>query len=337
LALRIGINGFGSIGRRFFRQVWGRDDLEVVAVNDLGDPATMAHLLKYDSNYGTFGPEVGAGEGELRVGDRRIRFFAQRDPGAIPWAEAGAEAVLEATGVFTDAAQAALHIQRGGARKVVISAPAKGEDLTVVLGVNEHAYDPARHHVISNASCTTNCLAVTTKVLDDAFRVTRALCSTVHAYTNDQRLLDLPHKDLRRARAAAANIIPTSSGASRAVEKALPHLRGKMDALALRVPTSVVSVVDLVADVEREASVEAVRAAYRAAAAGPLQGLLGVSDLPLVSSDFRGDPRSAIVDLPLCQVVDGHMVKVIAWYDNEWGYSARLVDLFALIARAGLR
>jgi glyceraldehyde 3-phosphate dehydrogenase len=336
LGVRVGINGFGSIGRRFYRQVFDRDDMEVVAVNDVADVRTSAHLLKYDSTYGTFPPEVRVDEGGLSVGGRRLRFFSERDPGRIPWRDAGVDVVLESTGLFTDAARARAHIDGGGAKRVVISAPAKGEDLTVVLGVNEGEYDPSRHRIVSNASCTTNCLAVTAKALDDAFRIRRALVSTVHAYTNDQRVLDLPHPDLRRARAAAQNIIPTSSGASKAVEKALPHLRGKMNAFALRVPVASVSVVDLVAEVEREATADSVNAAFEEAAAGPLRGLLAVSREELVSSDFRGDPHSAIVDAPLTQVVDGHLVKVIAWYDNEWGYCARLVDLVAHMARRGV-
>jgi glyceraldehyde 3-phosphate dehydrogenase len=337
LALRIGINGFGAIGKRFFRQVWGRSDLEVVAFNEIGNIAVAAHLLKHDSNYGPFAAEVATEGQTLLVDGHAIRVFAERDPGSIPWHSVGVDVVLESTGLFTDAAKAEAHISRGGAKKVVISAPGTGEDVTVVMGVNEDEYDPAHHRIISNASCTTNCLAVTAKALDDAFRIRRAMCSTVHAYTADQRLLDAPHSDLRRARAAATNIIPTSSGASKAVEKALPHLRGHMNAFALRVPTPVVSVVDLVAEVEREATVESVNEAFRrAAASGRLAGFLGVSEGPAVSSDFKGDPRSGIVDLPLTQVLDGHLVKVISWYDNEWGYSARLVDLFALIARAGV-
>jgi glyceraldehyde 3-phosphate dehydrogenase len=337
LALRIGINGFGAIGKRFFRQVWGRKDLEVVAFNEIGNIGVAAHLLKHDSNYGTFAAEVATEGQTLLVDGHAIKVFAERDPGAIPWHTLGVDAVLESTGLFTDRDKAEVHIAKGGAKKVVISAPASGEDVTIVMGVNDNEYDPAHHRIISNASCTTNCLAVTSKALDDGFHVKRAMCSTVHSYTADQRLLDAPHSDLRRARAAATNIIPTSSGASKAVEKALPHLKGHMNAFALRVPTPVVSVVDLVADVEREASVDAVNAAFRQAAAeGPLAGFLGVSDGPVVSSDFKGDPHSGIVDLPLTQVLDGHMVKVISWYDNEWGYSARLVDLFALIARTGV-
>jgi len=337
LALRIGINGFGAIGKRFFRQVWGRKDLEVVAFNEIGNVAVAAHLLKHDSNYGTFAEEVATEGQTLLVAGHAIKVFAERDPGAIPWHSLGVDVVLESTGLFTDAAKAGAHITSGGAKKVVISAPGTGEDVTIVMGVNEGEYDPAHHRIISNASCTTNCLAVTAKALDDAFHINRAMCSTVHSYTSDQRLLDAPHSDLRRARAAATNIIPTSSGASKAVEKALPHLKGHMNAFSLRVPTPVVSVVDLVADVEREVSVQSANEAFKqAAAAGPLAGYLGISEGPVVSSDFKADPHSGIADLPLTQVLDGHMVKVISWYDNEWGYSARLVDLFALIAKAGV-
>ncbi len=337
MALRIGINGMGAIGRRFFRQVWGRSDLEVVAFNEVGNIGVAAHLLKHDSNYGLFAPEVAADGQTLVVDGKQIKVFAERDPGAIPWHSLGVDAVLESTGFFTDADKCAVHITKGGAKKVVISAPGHGEDVTIVMGVNESEYDPAHHRIISNASCTTNCLAVTAKALDDAFHIRRAMCSTVHSYTSDQRLLDSPHSDLRRARAAAMNIIPTSSGASRAVEKALPHLKGHMNAFSLRVPTPVVSVVDMVADIEREGTVEAINEAYRkAAASGPLAGYLAVSDGPAVSMDFKGDPHSGIVDLPLTQVLDGHLVKTISWYDNEWGYSARLVDLFAMIAQAGV-
>lgn len=269
------------------------------------------------------------------IGRHRVKVYSERDPGDIPWRDEAVDVVIESTGLFTDE-RAALHATHGGAKRVIISAPANCEDVTVVMGVNHREYDPARHRVLSNASCTTNCLAVVSKALDDAFHIERALCSTVHSYTNDQRLLDLPHRDLRRARAAAMNIIPTSSGASKAVEKALPHLTGKMNAFALRVPTPAVSVIDLVAQLAHPVTVQEINAAFEAAAAGPLKGFLGVSSEPLVSMDFKGNTHSAIVDLPLTQVVDGTLCKVIAWYDNEWGYSARLVDLVAYIAEAGL-
>ena len=330
--LSVGINGFGSIGRRFFRQAEARPEFAVVAVNDLSDVPTLAHLLKYDSNYGPYPADIRPEEGWLRVGERRVAVFSERDPGLVPWGDLGVDVVVEATGLWTDR-RAEQHITRGGAGRVVISAPATDEDITLVMGVNEQEYDPLRHRLISAASCTTNCLAVTCKALDDAFGIRRALCSTVHAYTNDQRLLDLPHRDLRRARAAGLNIIPTSSGASRAVEKALPHLSGRMSAFALRVPSATVSVIDLVAELGGVAQTEEINAAFEAAAASPaLRGRLGVSRQPLVSQDFRGDTRSAVVDLPLTQVVGGTLCKVIAWYDNEWGYSARLVDLIAYLA-----
>ncbi|MBE3591042.1 MAG: type I glyceraldehyde-3-phosphate dehydrogenase [Firmicutes bacterium] len=336
MAVRVGINGFGSIGRRFFRQTLDRPDVEVVAVNDIGSVETSAHLLKYDTNYGRFPQEVRVEGGDLIVGGRRLKFFAERDPAAIPWKEHGVDVVIESTGLFTDREKAAVHIEKGGAKKVIISAPAKGEDITIVMGVNEKSYDPQKHHVISNASCTTNCLAPLVKVLDEAFGVEHGLMTTVHAYTNDQRVLDLPHKDLRRARAAGLNIIPTTTGAARAVGKVLPHLNGRLNGFALRVPTSVVSVVDFVAVTRKPVSVEAANEAFRAAAAGPLKGILGVEEEELVSSDFKGDPRSSIVDLPLTMTMGDHMVKAVAWYDNEWGYSARLVDLCAFLGERGI-
>jgi glyceraldehyde 3-phosphate dehydrogenase len=333
--LRVGINGFGSIGRRFFRQAEGRSELRVMAINDIGDLATLAHLLKYDSSYGPFAADVRVEDSGLVVGGRAVRVFGERDPAGVPWREAGVDVVLEATGLWTDR-RAALHLD-GGARRVVVTAPAIEEDVTLIMGVNEHGYDPDRHRVISGASCTTQCLAVTCKALDDAFGVQRALCTTVHAYTNDQRLLDLPHRDLRRARGAGLNIIPTASSAARAVEKALPHLRGRLGASSFRVPVASVSVIDVVAELARPVDAEAVNEALVAAAASPrLKGRLGTSREPLVSQDFRGDPRSAIVDLPLTQVVDGTLCEVVAWYDNEWGYSARLVDLLVYLAARGV-
>ncbi|MBX5477370.1 MAG: type I glyceraldehyde-3-phosphate dehydrogenase [Clostridia bacterium] len=336
MAVRVGINGFGSIGRRFFRQTLDRPDVEVVAVNDIGSVETSAHLLKYDTNYGRFPREVRVDNGDLVVGDRRLKFFAERDPAAIPWKDCGVDVVIESTGLFTDREKAIVHIEKGGAKKVIISAPGKNEDITIVMGVNEKSYDPQKHHVISNASCTTNCLAPLVKVLDEAFGVEHGLMTTVHAYTNDQRVLDLPHKDLRRARAAGLNIIPTTTGAARAVGKVLPHLNGKLNGFALRVPTSVVSVVDFVAVTKKPVTVEAANDAFRAAAAGPLKGILGVEEEELVSSDFKGDPRSSIVDLPLTMAMGDHMVKAVAWYDNEWGYSARLVDLCAFLGERGM-
>ena len=333
--LLVGINGFGSIGRRFFRQAEARPELRVVAVNDIGDLPTLAHLLHYDSSYGPFAAEVRLQDGALVVGGRQVRVWSEPEPGAVPWREAGVEVVLEATGLWTDR-RAALHITAGGARRVVVSAPSSEEDVTLIMGVNEQEYDPARHHVISAASCTTQCLAVTCQALADAFGLRRALASTLHAYTNDQRLLDLPHRDLRRARGAALNIIPVPSGAARAVEKAMPQLRGRLGASSFRVPTAAVSVIDLVAELQRPAGVAQINAAFEAAAESPaLRGRLGVSHEPLVSQDFRGDPRSAVVDLPLTQVVDGTLCEVVAWYDNEWGYSARLVDLLIHLAARG--
>ena len=336
MPLRVGINGFGSIGRRFFRIAMGRPGMEIVAVNDLTSPATLAHLLKYDSTYGTLAADVEALEGAIRVQGRTVRILAERDPGALPWSSLGGEVVVESTGLFTQREKAAAHLESGGAKKVVISAPAKGEDLTVVMGVNQDRYDPARHHVISNASCTTNGLAPVAKVLDDAFGIERGLMTTIHSYTNDQRILDLPHKDLRRARAAAVNIIPTTTGAARAIGKVLPQLEGRMNGMSFRVPTPSVSVVDLVATLRRPAGVDEVNQAMeRAAAAGPLQGILGVSREPLVSTDFRGTSLSSVVDA-LSTMAVADLVKVVAWYDNEWGYSTRLVDLVEFIGEQGL-
>ncbi|MDA8066887.1 MAG: type I glyceraldehyde-3-phosphate dehydrogenase [Thermaerobacter sp.] len=336
MPLRVGINGFGSIGRRFFRIAMGRPGMEIVAVNDLTSPATLAHLLKYDSTYGTLAADVEALEGAIRVQGRTVRILAERDPGALPWSSLGVEVVVESTGLFTQREKAAAHLNSGGAKKVVISAPAKGEDLTVVMGVNQDRYDPARHHVISNASCTTNGLAPVAKVLDDAFGIERGLMTTIHSYTNDQRILDLPHKDLRRARAAAVNIIPTTTGAARAIGKVLPQLEGRMNGMSFRVPTPSVSVVDLVATLRRPAEVDEVNDAMeRAAATGPLQGILGVSREPLVSSDFRGTSLSSVVDA-LSTMAVADLVKVVAWYDNEWGYSTRLVDLVEFIGEQGL-
>jgi glyceraldehyde 3-phosphate dehydrogenase len=308
------------------------DELEVVAVNDLTDTKTNAHLLKYDSTYGRFPGEVEATEDTLVVNGHRIKVIAQRDPAQIPWGDLGVDIVIESTGIFTDANKAAAHI-KGGAKKVIISAPAKGEDLTVVLGVNENVYDPAKHNIISNASCTTNCLATTAKVLNDAFGIERGLMNTVHSYTNDQRILDQVHKDLRRARTAGANIIPTTSGAAIALALVIPELKGRFDGMSLRVPTVTVSIVDFVITTQKEASIEAVNNAFKEAEAGPMKGLLGYTDEPLVSTDFRGDPRSSIVDGLSTMVLGGNMIKVLAWYDNEWGYSSRAADLIARVAQ----
>lgn len=335
MTVKVGINGFGSIGKRFYRIARDHPGIEVVAVNDLTDPATLAHLLKYDSNYGILDTEVKATDDSILVDGRRIRVFKEKDPAKLPWKDLGVEVVIESTGLFRSREKASLHITAGGAKKVIISAPAKGEDLTMVMGVNDHLYDPREHNIISNASCTTNCLAPVAKVVHERFRIVRGLMSTVHAYTNDQRLLDLPHDDLRRARAAGQSIIPTTTGAALAVGVVLPELKGKLNGFALRVPVPTVSVVDLVAEVERAAGEEEINSAMREAAAGPMKGILSVCEVPLVSTDFKGNPASAIVDLPSTMVID-NMVKVVAWYDNEWAYSARLVDIVELMASRGL-
>jgi glyceraldehyde 3-phosphate dehydrogenase len=337
MTTRVGINGFGRIGRQTLKAILEHhaDDLEIVAVNDLTDTQTNAHLLKYDSTYGRFPGEVVAKESSLVVNGHEIKVIAQRDPGQIPWGDLGVEIVVESTGFFTDADKAAAHL-KGGAKKVIISAPAKGEDITIALGVNNDMYDPAKHTIISNASCTTNCLAPTAKVLNDTFGIERGLMNTIHSYTNDQRILDQVHKDLRRARAAAANIIPTSTGAARALALVIPELKGRFDGMSLRVPTITVSVVDFVAITRKETSVEGVNAAFKEAAQGPLKGILDITDEPLVSSDFRGDPHSAIVDGLSTMVLGGNMIKVVAWYDNEWGYSNRVADLVDFVSKKGL-
>ena len=337
MATRVGINGFGRIGRQSLRAALERhpDDLEIVAINDITNSETNAHLFRYDSTYGRFNGTVEVAGRDLLVNGHQITVFAQPDPGQIPWEEVGAQIVIESTGHFTDAAKARAHLH-GGVKKVIISAPlhstATGQDTTIVLGVNEQTYDPARHHVISNASCTTNCLAPTVKVIHDTFGVEQGLMTTVHAYTNDQRILDVVHKDLRRARAAAQNIIPTTTGAARALALVIPDLKGKFDGLALRVPTATVSIVDFVATVRRPASREAVNDAFKQAATGSLQGILAYTEEPLVSSDFRSDEHSAIVDGLSTQALGDYLVKVLAWYDNEWGYSCRIADLTAFIA-----
>lgn len=337
MATRVGINGFGRIGRQSMKAILERhpDTLEVVAINDLTDTKTNAHLLKYDSTYGRFPGEVEATPDSLIVNGHTIKVLAQRDPAQIPWGDLGVEIVIESTGFFTDAEKAAAHLH-DTVKKVIISAPAKGEDLTIVLGVNEQMYDPARHHIISNASCTTNCLAPAAKVLNDTFGIERGLMNTIHAYTNDQRIQDQLHSDLRRARAAAVNIIPTTTGAAKAVALVIPELKGRFDGMSLRVPNLTVSIVDFVATVRKETSKEQVNEAFKAAAAGPLNGILDYTDEPLVSSDFRGDTHSSIIDGLTTQVLGGNMVKVVAWYDNEWGYSCRVSDLAAFIAQKGL-
>lgn len=335
MATRIGINGFGRIGRQVFKAVYEdyTDDLEVVAVNDITDPHTLAHLLKYDSNYGRFPGEIAVERGHIVVDGNTIQTLEQRDPANLPWGDLGVDIVVESTGIFRDRERAALHLQ-AGAKKVVISAPAKNPDATFVLGVNENTYDPDSHHVVSNASCTTNCLAPVAKVVHDNFGIRRGLMTTVHSYTNDQRILDLPHKDLRRARAAAVNIIPTTTGAARALALVMPEMEGKFDGFALRVPTPTVSLVDFTADVEQGVTVEAVNDAFKAAASSDtwLGKVLGVTDEPLVSMDLKADPRSSIVDLQSTMVMDGNMVKVVSWYDNEWGYSVRVADLASFMS-----
>jgi glyceraldehyde 3-phosphate dehydrogenase len=332
MSIRVGVNGFGRIGRVFFRAALQARDLEVVGVNDLADAKTLAHLLKHDSVHGALPAEVSAKNGSIFVNGREIRVLALKDPGSLPWRELGVDVVVESTGLFVDTVTASKHLQ-AGARKVIITAPAKDPDITLVLGVNQAAYDPARHRIISNASCTTNCLATTAKVLDDAFGIRRGFASTVHAYTNDQKIHDFPHKDLRRARAAAVSMIPTTTGAAKAVGLVLPHLKGRLDGIAIRVPTANVSVVDLTAELGKPASVSAINEAFREAAAGTLRGILDATDEELVSVDFNGNPHSSIVDLPSTALVDGNLVKVLAWYDNEYGYSCRVRDLIQFIGK----
>jgi glyceraldehyde 3-phosphate dehydrogenase len=333
MSIRVGINGFGRIGRNIYRAAHELNpDVEIVAVNDLGDARTFAHLLKHDTALGTFGPRVEAGEDEIKVDGRVVKFLSVRDPGELPWRELGAEIVVESTGLFTDANKARVHIDRGGAKKVVISAPATNQDYTVVMGVNHRGYDPAAHNVISNGSCTTNCFVPLAKVLNDTVGIERGMMTTIHAYTADQKLQDLPHKDLRRARAAADNIIPTSTGANRAVAEVLPELTGKFVGMSFRVPVLDVSVVDLSVDLVRSTSVEEINGAFEEAAGGELRGILTVSHEELVSSDFKGDPHSSIVDTPSTLILGERSAKVVSWYDNEWGFSCRMVDLISYMA-----
>ena len=339
MATKIGINGFGRIGRQVLRVILEQEksELEIVAINDLFPTETNAHLLKYDTNYGIFDGEVDVVDGNLVVDGKTIKVFSERDPGDLPWAELGVEIVIEATGVFRDTAKdpgPQTHIEKGGAKKVIISAPAKGEDLTVVLGVNDDWYNAAEHHVISNASCTTNCLAPPMKVINDVFGIESGLMTTIHAYTNDQRILDLAHKDLRRARAAAANIIPTTTGAAKAIALVIPELKGKFDGYAIRVPTPTVSIVDSVVQLKKSATAEEVNAALQAASEGALKGILGFETKPLVSMDYKGDSRSSIVDAALTTMMGDKFLKVVSWYDNEWGYSCRTVDLAVKMAQS---
>ncbi len=336
MATKIGINGFGRIGRQVLKAIIERTpELQVVAVNDLTDAKTNAHLFKYDSNYGAFPGSVSVDNGDLVIGDRRIKTLAEKDPAKLPWKDLGVDIAIESTGRFTDAEKAAAHLQ-AGAKKVIISAPAKGEDLTIVLGVNDSAYDPAKHKIISNASCTTNCLAPVAKVLENEFGIEKALMTTVHAYTNDQNILDLVHKDLRRARAAGLNIIPTSTGAAKALSLVIPPLKGKFHGLSLRVPTPTVSLVDLVGVMKREVTAEEINNAFKKYAEGSLKGILGYTEEELVSMDFKGDARSSIVDGKLTMVLGGNLFKVMSWYDNEWGYSCRVADLARFMVSKGL-
>ena len=333
--VKVGINGFGRIGRNVFRAALNNPEVEIVAVNDLTDVKTLAHLLKYDTTHGVLDATVEVGEGSIIVNGRAVKVFAERDPGNLPWSSVGAEIVIESTGIFTSKEKASLHL-KGGAKKVIISAPATDEDITIVLGVNEDKYDASKHTIISNASCTTNCLAPFAKVLNDKFGIVKGMMTTIHSYTNDQSVLDVPHKDLRRARAAAENIIPSSTGAAKAVSLVLPELKGLLNGMAMRVPTPNVSVTDLVAELKVNVTVDQVNAAFKEASEGALKGILNYSDEPLVSSDYNGDPASSTIDALSTMVVGDNMVKVISWYDNEWGYSNRVVDLVSYIAGKGL-
>ncbi|WP_318368032.1 type I glyceraldehyde-3-phosphate dehydrogenase [Enterobacter sp.] len=335
--VKVGINGFGRIGRNVLRAALGNDDVQIVAINDLTDSKTLAHLLKHDSLLGTLRVPVEAGEGELHVDGKPIRVFSERDPANIPWRSLDVDIVIEATGFFTDREKAEVHITHGGAKRVIISAPGKNDDLTIVLGVNDQNYDPQKHFVVSNGSCTTNGLAPAAQVLHQAFGIEHGLMNTTHAYTNSQALHDQPEKDLRGARAAALSIVPYSSGAAKALGKVIPELDGRLTGYSLRVPVPVVSIVDLTVTLKRDVTAEEVNAAFReAAASGPLEGILGYSDEPLVSSDYQGDPRSSIIDGLSTLVIGGNLVKILAWYDNEWGFSNRLVDLTRLMAQRGL-
>jgi glyceraldehyde 3-phosphate dehydrogenase len=335
MAIKVGINGFGRIGRNIMRAAMAYDDIDIVAVNDLTDAGTLAHLLKYDSILGNLKAAIAATGDTITVDGDKFQVLAQKDPGALPWKDLGVDVVFESTGRFTDREAAAKHIT-AGAKRVVITAPAKKPDATFVMGVNHEAYDPAKHHIISNASCTTNCLAPIAKVIDESFGISKGWMTTCHAYTNDQNLLDLPHKDLRRARAAALSIIPTTTGAAAAVGEVLPNLKGKLDGIALRVPTPNVSVVDLNVIVNTQTTAEEVNAKFKAAADGPLKNILEYVTAPLVSIDFRGNPHSAMLDAPYTKIMDGNFLKVLAWYDNEWGYSSRCVDLIRYMAKKGL-
>jgi glyceraldehyde 3-phosphate dehydrogenase len=332
MSIRVGINGFGRIGRNILRAALHERELEFVAVNDITDARTLAHLLKYDSILGNLPEEVRAEGDTIRVADRSVKVLAVRDPGQLPWKDLGVEYVVESTGLFTDAEKAKAHLA-AGAKKVIISAPAKNEDITIVMGVNHDKYDPRRHTIVSNASCTTNCLGPVAKVLQDRFGIVKGQMTTVHSYTNDQKILDLPHPDLRRARAAALSMVPTSTGAAKAIYLAIPELKGKLDGVAIRVPTPNVSLVDLTVELGKSATAAEINGAMKEAARGPMKGILDVTDEELVSIDFRGNPHSSIVDAPLTKVVDGNMAKVFSWYDNEWGFSNRMKDLLLYMAK----
>ncbi len=336
MGVKVGINGFGRIGRNAFKIAFeGNNDFEIVAINDLTDAATLAHLLKYDSCFGKFEGTVEAKDGALIVNGKEVKILAERDPANLPWRELGVDIVVESTGVFTQKEKAIKHIE-AGAKKVIISAPAKNEDITIVMGVNEKDYDPQNHHVVSNASCTTNCLAPFAKIIDEKYGINKGLMTTIHSYTNDQRILDLPHSDLRRARAAAESIIPTTTGAAKAVALVLPQLKGKLNGFAMRVPTPTVSVVDIVFELAKSTTAEEVNQALREAAEGELEGIMGFSDEPLVSIDYRKDPRSSIIDGLSTMVIGDNMLKIVSWYDNEWGYSSRVVDLINYMIQKGL-
>ncbi len=335
MAVKVGINGFGRIGRNVVRAGLHRKDVEFVAANDLTDTKTLAHLLKYDSVLGHLQEEITADADSITVGGKKIRIFAQKDPAELPWESVGAQIVVESTGRFTDAKDACKHL-RGTVKKVIISAPAKNEDVTIVLGVNDDTYDPKKHNIISNASCTTNCLAPVVKVIHEAFGIQKGSMTTIHSYTNDQNVLDFPHKDLRRARAAALNMIPTTTGAAKAIGLVMPQLKGKLDGYSMRVPTPDVSVVDLVAVLDKPTTAEAVNAALKSASENGLKGILGYTEDPVVSSDMLHNPNSSIVDAQMTKVLDGNLLKIVAWYDNEWGYSCRVVDLIAFLAKKGL-
>lgn len=336
MSVKVGINGFGRIGRNAFKAAMEKENaFEIVAINDITDPATLAHLLRYDSCFGKFDGTVEAKDDAIVVNGKEIKIIAELDPAKLPWKEMGVEVVLESTGRFTKKADAQKHIE-AGAKKVIISAPATDEDITIVMGVNEEQYDPANHHVLSNASCTTNCLAPFAKVIDENFGIEKGLMTTIHSYTNDQKILDLPHKDLRRARAAGLSMIPTTTGAAKAVSLVLPQLKGKLNGMAVRVPTPSVSVVDLVCELKKEATKEEINEALKKAAEGELKGVLGYCDEPLVSIDFKGNPNSSIIDALSTMVIDGKMAKIVSWYDNEWGYSNRAIDLINYVIRKGL-